>query len=115
MRIPYLKFFRPVTRNTLISFIYSKCYTFHYLIISFQGAYALGSIDPSLYRISDEDDNYEIPPEHLGRIWFAVEYERETEKLLVTLIKARNLPNRAFGGANGCDPFVRYISTSVVC
>lgn len=75
--------------------------------VEIPGAYALGSIDPSLYRISDEDDNYEIPPEHLGRIWFAVEYERETEKLLVTLIKARNLPNRAFGGTGGCDPFVR--------
>jgi hypothetical protein len=73
----------------------------------FTGAYALGSIDPSLYRISDEDDDYEIPPDHLGRVWFAVEYERETEKLLVTLIKAKNLPTRAFGLVNGCDPFVR--------
>ena len=82
-------------------------------VFYFTGAYALGSIDPSLYRISDEDDNYEIPPEHLGRIWFAVEYERETEKLLVTLIKARNLPNRAFGGTGGCDPFVRYLY--IVC
>lgn len=75
--------------------------------VEIPGAYALGSIDPSLYRISDEDDEYEIPPNHLGRIWFAVEYERETEKLLVTLIKAKNLPNRAFGATNGCDPFVR--------
>ncbi|KAL3876862.1 hypothetical protein ACJMK2_034645 [Sinanodonta woodiana] len=71
------------------------------------GAYALGTIDPSLYRISDEDDNYEIPPDHIGRIWFAVEYERESEKLLVTVIKTKNLPCRAFGGPNGCDPFVR--------
>ncbi|XP_045213417.1 synaptotagmin-15-like isoform X3 [Mercenaria mercenaria] len=75
--------------------------------VEIPGAYALGSIDPSLYRISDEDDEYEIPPDHLGRVWFAVEYERETEKLLVTLIKAKNLPNRTFGAVNGCDPFVR--------
>lgn len=80
----------------------------HHLFI-IPGAYALGSIDPSLYRISDEDDDYEIPPEHLGRVWFAVEYERETEKLLVTLIKAKNLPSRMFGASNGCDPFVRYV------
>ncbi|KAK3579479.1 hypothetical protein CHS0354_028292 [Potamilus streckersoni] len=71
------------------------------------GAYALGTIDPSLYRISDEDDNYEIPQDHIGRIWFAVEYERESEKLLVTVIKTKNLPCRPFGGPNGCDPFVR--------
>jgi len=77
------------------------------LLLFLSGAYALGSIDPSLYRISDEDDQYDIPPEHLGRVWFAVEYERETEKLLVTLIKSRNLPNRMFGASNGCDPFVR--------
>ncbi|XP_070182775.1 synaptotagmin-15-like [Littorina saxatilis] len=71
------------------------------------GAYALGSIDPSLYKIADEDDDYEIPRDHLGRVWFAVEYERETEKLLVTLIKAKNLPSRQLGSDNGCDPFVR--------
>ena len=73
----------------------------------FSGAYALGSIDPSLYKIADEDDDYEIPRDHLGRVWFAVEYERETEKLLVTLIKAKNLPSRQTGSDNGCDPFVR--------
>ncbi|PVD39244.1 hypothetical protein C0Q70_01872 [Pomacea canaliculata] len=52
--------------------------------VEIPGAYALGSIDPSLYKISDEDDDYDIPRDHLGRIWFAVEYELETEKLLVT-------------------------------
>jgi hypothetical protein len=74
------------------------------------GAYALGSIDPSLYKIADEDDDYEIPMDHLGRVWFAVEYERETEKLLVTLIKAKNLPSRQMGSDNACDPFVRYVT-----
>ncbi|XP_076453975.1 synaptotagmin-15-like [Babylonia areolata] len=75
--------------------------------VEIPGAYALGSIDPSLYKIADEDDDYEIPRNHLGRVWFAVEYERETEKLLVTLIKAKNLPSRHLGSENGCDPFVR--------
>ncbi|XP_041363619.1 synaptotagmin-15-like [Gigantopelta aegis] len=75
--------------------------------VEIPGAYALGSIDPSLYKISDEDDDYEIPQGHIGRIWFAVEYERETEKFLVTLIKAKNLPSRILGHDNGCDPFVR--------
>lgn len=74
------------------------------------GAYALGSIDPSLYKICDEDDDYEVPEDHIGRVWFAVEYERESEKLLVTLIKAKNLPNRSFGNVNSCDPFVRWVN-----
>ena len=79
----------------------------------FSGAYALGSIDPSLYKIVDEEEEYEIPPDHRGRLWFAVEYERETEKLLVTLIKAKNLPKRSFSNTNACDPFVRYMDSSV--
>lgn len=73
------------------------------------GAYALGSIDPSLYKINDEEDDYDVPDDHIGRIWFAVEYERESEKLLVTLIKAKNLPSRTPGTNNGCDPFVRWV------
>lgn len=76
---------------------------FHFIL----GAYALGSIDPSLYKIVDEDDTYEIPVDHIGRLWFAVEYERETEKLLVTLIKSKNLPTRQYGNNSSCDPFVR--------
>ncbi|XP_059158664.1 synaptotagmin-15-like [Physella acuta] len=75
--------------------------------VEIPGAYALGSIDPSLYRVADEDDDYDIPSEHIGRVWFATEYEREAEKLMVTLIKARNLPSRTQGVDNACDPFVR--------
>ena len=80
-------------------------------LYSLTGAYALGSIDPSLYKIVDEDDDYEIPMDHIGRVWFAVEYERETEKLLVTLMKAKNLPTRQYGNNSSCDPFIRWEST----
>ena len=76
-------------------------------LFSFSGAYALGSIDPSLYKMNDEDNDYDFGDDHLGRCWFAVEYERESEKLLLTLMKARNLPSRAMGSTNACDPFVR--------
>ncbi|XP_074647525.1 synaptotagmin-15B-like isoform X2 [Tubulanus polymorphus] len=75
--------------------------------VELSGAYALGAIDPSLYKVTDEDDVYDIPMNHIGRIWFAVEYERESEKLLLTLIKAKNLPSRSLGNPNCCDPFVR--------
>ncbi|WAQ96368.1 SYT15-like protein [Mya arenaria] len=70
------------------------------------GAYALGSIEPSLYRTADKADDYDIPQDHLGRAWFAVQYEKETEKLLVTMIKAKNLPSKACAASNGCDLFV---------
>ncbi|CAG5135812.1 unnamed protein product [Candidula unifasciata] len=75
--------------------------------VEIPGAYALGSIDPALYKVADEDDHYDIPPDHIGRVWFATEYERETERLMVTLIKAKNLPSRTQGVDNSCDPFVR--------
>ena len=61
--------------------------------------------------MADVDDDYEYPDDHVGRLWFAVEYENEAEKLTVTLIKAKNLPSRVLGNTNGCDPFVRWAST----
>lgn len=57
--------------------------------------------------MTDIDEDYDFGLGHLGRIWFAVEYERESEKLMVTLMKAKNLPSRTLGNNNGCDPFVR--------
>eukprot|EP00106_Octopus_bimaculoides_P005962 XP_014773404.1 PREDICTED: synaptotagmin-15-like [Octopus bimaculoides] len=75
--------------------------------VEIPGAYELGAIDPSLYKIVDEDEDYDMSDDHIGRLWFTVEYERETEKLLVTLIKAKNLPSRTMSSSNGCDPFVR--------
>ena len=67
----------------------------------------MGNIDPSLYKMTDEMDDYDFCEGHIGRIWFAVEYERESEKLLVTLMKAKNLPSRSMSNNNSCDPFVR--------
>lgn len=53
----------------------------------------LGSIDPRLYKLTDadDDDDYEPPDNHIGRVWFSVKYEAQSEKLLVSLVKARNL------------------------
>lgn len=76
--------------------------------IDFPGAYSLGAINPELYKDHDEDDNFNNYPEgHIGRLWFALEYEHESEKLVITLIKAKNLPSRVHGSINGCDPYVR--------
>jgi len=52
----------------------------------------LGSIDPRLYKLATDtdDDDYELPDNHIGRVWFSVKYESQSEKLLVTLVKAKN-------------------------
>ena len=50
----------------------------------------------------------------LGSVRFGVAYERETERLTVTLVRARNLPSRNPGTGNACDPFVR-LDIVVVC
>ena len=81
----------------------------------------LGGIDPTLYKTaagSGADDDDDIDDLHegldqvdagrgLGSVRFGVSYERETERLTVTLVRARNLPSRNPGTANACDPFVR--------
>lgn len=73
---------------------------------------SLGSIDPSLYRTADDydvDGDTDLPEGHIGRVRFGVQYNREDEKLKVSLVSARNLPSRLAGTPNACDPFVRFI------
>nr|CAD7427693.1 unnamed protein product [Timema monikensis] len=70
--------------------------------------YGLGVIDPALYRGTlDLEEDLQFPEGHLGRLWFSVRFEPATEKLLVSLLKAKNLPSRTVGTVNSCDPFVR--------
>ncbi|OQV14712.1 Synaptotagmin-15 [Hypsibius exemplaris] len=64
-----------------------------------------GAINPALYQSVDGDDSLMFPEDHTGRLWFQLAYERESEKLLVTLVKAKNLPSRA--DKSPCDPFAR--------
>ena len=71
------------------------------------GAFVLGGLNPDLYRLEDEGDDLDFPDDHIGRIWLAVEYEMESERLVVSLIKARNLPSRVRGSVNQCDPLVK--------
>ncbi|XP_068081054.1 synaptotagmin-15-like [Anabrus simplex] len=70
--------------------------------------YGLGVIDPALYRGAlDLEEDLQFPEGHLGRLWFSLRYEPATEKLLVSLLKAKNLPSRTVGTVNSCDPYVR--------
>ncbi|CAG9767455.1 unnamed protein product [Ceutorhynchus assimilis] len=69
--------------------------------------YGLGVIEPALYKSTLDLDELSWPEGHIGRIWFSLRYEPSTEKLLVSLLKAKNLPSRSVGTINNCDPFVR--------
>ncbi|XP_071808907.1 synaptotagmin-15-like isoform X2 [Asterias amurensis] len=76
-------------------------------VMSPAGAFVLGGLNPDLYRLEDEEDDLDFPDDHIGRIWLAVEYEMESERLVVSLIKAKNLPSRVRGSVNQCDPLVK--------
>ncbi|XP_065157323.1 synaptotagmin-15-like isoform X1 [Atheta coriaria] len=69
--------------------------------------YGLGVIEPALYKNTLDLDDIQWPDGHIGRIWFSLRYEPSTEKLLVSLLKAKNLPSRTLGTVNSCDPYVR--------
>ncbi|KAG8551830.1 hypothetical protein GDO81_004291 [Engystomops pustulosus] len=70
---------------------------------SLGGAYVLGSINPALYKYPEDNEETDFPKGNIGRIWFAVEYEYETERLVVSLIKVRNLQF----SSDSCNPFVK--------
>ncbi|KAL3274614.1 hypothetical protein HHI36_015995 [Cryptolaemus montrouzieri] len=69
--------------------------------------YGLGVIEPALYKSTLDLDEIQWPEGHIGRLWFSLRYEPSTEKLLVSLLKAKNLPSRTVGTVNSCDPFIR--------
>ncbi|XP_054713832.1 synaptotagmin-15-like [Uloborus diversus] len=76
------------------------------------GPTLLGGLNPELYRSvpdvsGSEKDEEEYPEGHQGRLWFCLEYESTLERLIVRVLKARNLPSRVYGQPNCCDPFVR--------
>ena len=87
--------------------------------LSVNAGRSLGTLDPRLYKLNTDeaDDEYDVPDNHLGRVWFTIKYESQAEKLLVTLVKARNLCTTATtrgstvltGGTSGSigDHFVR--------
>jgi len=83
------------------------CTIIHFLI---SGSSNFCGLNPELYKAhpETEDDDKEYPANHLGRVWYALEYETTSERLLVTLMKARNLPeSRSSNGILSCNPLVR--------
>ncbi|XP_067322424.1 synaptotagmin-15 [Anolis sagrei] len=70
---------------------------------SLAGAYLVGAINPELYKFPEDKSETDFPEGNIGRLWFSVEYEPESERLLVSLIKARKLQSPA----SSCNPFVK--------
>ncbi|KAA3676927.1 synaptotagmin-15 [Paragonimus westermani] len=71
-------------------------------MLTVQGRH-LGKLDPTLYLSEEGEELYDIPPGHLGRIWFTVAYSRASELLTITVHKARNLRQCSLaGGASFC-------------
>lgn len=73
------------------------------------GPTLLGGLNPELYRISVEkaEEDVDFPDGHVGRAWLGLQYDSAGERLVVSLIKFKNLPSRVYGCNNCCDPFVR--------
>lgn len=73
------------------------------------GPTLLGGLNPDLYKSMPEEipEEENFPEGHRGRLWFALEYDVTTERLIVRVVKAKNLPSRVYGAVNCCDPFVR--------
>ncbi|KAL2078327.1 hypothetical protein ACEWY4_026012 [Coilia grayii] len=57
-------------------------------------AFPLGNLRPDLYRVPDEPGDWAPPSGGDVRLWFAVEYQQEREQLVVSLLRAANLPAR---------------------
>ncbi|NXX83297.1 SYT15 protein, partial [Urocolius indicus] len=70
---------------------------------SLAGAYVVGTINPELYKSPEDKSEMDFPEGNIGRLWFSVEYEQESERLLVSLIKVRKLQPPA----ESCSPFVK--------
>jgi len=81
------------------------------------GACGLGGLNPELYKLKPEDEEDEGGDgggdSQFGRVWFGLEYDMTSERLLVTVIKAKNLLSRGTSAASSSStpvcysPFVR--------
>ncbi|NXC14079.1 SYT15 protein, partial [Corythaeola cristata] len=70
---------------------------------SLAGAYVVGTINPELYKLPEDKSETDFPEGNIGRLWFSIEYEQESERLLVSLIKVRKLQPPA----DSCSAFVK--------
>ncbi|XP_048074618.1 synaptotagmin-15-like isoform X2 [Ursus arctos] len=70
---------------------------------SFGNTGVVGTVNPELYKFLEDKSETDFPDGCLGRLWFSVEYQREAERLLVGLLKARRLQ----APSETCSPLVK--------
>uniref|UniRef100_A0A8C1ZT39 Synaptotagmin XV n=1 Tax=Cyprinus carpio TaxID=7962 RepID=A0A8C1ZT39_CYPCA len=59
--------------------------------------FPLGSIRPDLYQLPEEPSEWALPDGSAVRLWFALRYQQEREQLVVSLLRAANLPVQCQG------------------
>ncbi|XP_052467777.1 synaptotagmin-15 isoform X2 [Carassius gibelio] len=59
--------------------------------------FPLGSIRPDLYQLPEEPSEWALPDGSAVRLWFALRYQQEREQLVVSLLRAANLPGLCQG------------------
>ncbi|XP_065118896.2 synaptotagmin-15 [Paramisgurnus dabryanus] len=59
--------------------------------------FPLGSLRPDLYQIPEEPSEWSLPNGSAVRLWFALRYQEEKEQLVVSVLRAANLPTRCQG------------------
>jgi uncharacterized protein with von Willebrand factor type A (vWA) domain len=67
---------------------------------------SLSSREPSPTRATDGEDDDRYPDDHIGRIWFSVQYDYKKQSLELMLQKALNLPDRS-ATVKTCNPLVK--------
>lgn len=57
------------------------------------GWFPLGRLRPDLYQLPEEPGEWALPNGTVVRLWFALRYQDEREQLVVSLLRAANLPS----------------------
>jgi len=76
-------------------------------------ATTVGLLKPELYDTEMDYEDDELPFGNMGRVWYSLEYDPHSEKLIVQVDRIRNLPGRQQRGSvslsstSSCDPFIR--------
>lgn len=84
-----------IIKTGMIRRIHAFYYVFYFC--RFWGWFPLGSLRPDLYQLPEEPSEWALPKGSDVRLWFALRYQDEREQLVVSLLRAANLPSRCQG------------------
>ncbi|KRY13345.1 Synaptotagmin-15 [Trichinella patagoniensis] len=78
--------------------------------ITLQQKSLLESLNLELYA-SSEGDEYVFGENHIGRLWFELEYDSDRQRISVCVGKVRNLPNHNYGKEVCNNFFIRQVGS----